>query len=478
MSREPVIGGDVGNWGAVLNDFLSVSHNSDGTQKSLPYIPILNDVVVVPTGVAATDTANLQAAVNTLTGAANPASNTRIPTGRLLLGGGTFVVNADILIQSVEGFHLQGAGKDTTYIKATGAGFTTAVLNVDGSAYSTYEGFTIQGDGTEQVTNAIAQQWTAGAGRSTTMNTWRNISIRNLKCVNGFNALGHNQNDGTTLQDMYIVGSQVAGSWSASGNWQRGVLLGDATSANNLDHVLLNVNCTFWYYGVFGNGPNFWAFGSEPFGNFADYAGQSPHGISITGVESQSSSRFYEVTGGGSAICPLAIRDVNVIGANLNGDGKVINATAANVGPLSIDNFTCTEAGAIILVGGFATHWASIVASNVCMQTAVGSAFVINASPGTIDVTNYGQMNSSNQIIAMTRHWTNNSGTAVLVGGTVTVSDTNITATSKIKLSVYTPGGTVGAPYVSVKTAATGFTITSTSGADTSTVYYEIDAYT
>jgi hypothetical protein len=35
-SRLPTIGGDSGSWGRVLNDFLSVEHNADGTQKTLP----------------------------------------------------------------------------------------------------------------------------------------------------------------------------------------------------------------------------------------------------------------------------------------------------------------------------------------------------------------------------------------------------------------------------------------------------------
>ena len=34
MSRLPIIGGDAGSWGTVLNDFLLVSHNNDGTLKN------------------------------------------------------------------------------------------------------------------------------------------------------------------------------------------------------------------------------------------------------------------------------------------------------------------------------------------------------------------------------------------------------------------------------------------------------------
>lgn len=36
MARLPVPGSDKGTWGGVLNDYLSVEHNADGTQKTVP----------------------------------------------------------------------------------------------------------------------------------------------------------------------------------------------------------------------------------------------------------------------------------------------------------------------------------------------------------------------------------------------------------------------------------------------------------
>lgn len=36
MARLPQIGGDDGQWGSVLNDFLAVGHNTDGSIKGLP----------------------------------------------------------------------------------------------------------------------------------------------------------------------------------------------------------------------------------------------------------------------------------------------------------------------------------------------------------------------------------------------------------------------------------------------------------
>jgi hypothetical protein len=65
-------------------------------------------------------------------------------------------------------------------------------------------------------------------------------------------------------------------------------------------------------------------------------------------------------------------------------------------------------------------------------------------------------------------------GTAVLGGGgTATVADINVTANSLIVLDNNVLGGTAGFLRVT-KTPGTGFTITSSSATDTSTVNYVI----
>lgn len=65
-------------------------------------------------------------------------------------------------------------------------------------------------------------------------------------------------------------------------------------------------------------------------------------------------------------------------------------------------------------------------------------------------------------------------GTATLVAGSVVVSNTSVTANSRIMLTTQTPGGTIGVQYISARTAGTSFTITSTSNTDTSTIAYLI----
>ncbi len=65
-------------------------------------------------------------------------------------------------------------------------------------------------------------------------------------------------------------------------------------------------------------------------------------------------------------------------------------------------------------------------------------------------------------------------GTATLVAGTATVSNTTVTANSRIFVTSNTDGGTPGWLRVSAKVNSTSFTITSSSATDTSTVAWMI----
>lgn len=72
--------------------------------------------------------------------------------------------------------------------------------------------------------------------------------------------------------------------------------------------------------------------------------------------------------------------------------------------------------------------------------------------------------------IAITEGANARMGVATLVGGTVVVSNTSVTADTRIFLTCQAPGGTPGFLRVSARTAATSFTILSSSGTDTSVV--------
>lgn len=65
-------------------------------------------------------------------------------------------------------------------------------------------------------------------------------------------------------------------------------------------------------------------------------------------------------------------------------------------------------------------------------------------------------------------------GAVALVAGSKVVNNSKITANSRIQLTSQVDGGTPGFLRVSARAPGTSFTITSSSGTDTSTVAYEI----
>lgn len=94
--------------------------------------------------------------------------------------------------------------------------------------------------------------------------------------------------------------------------------------------------------------------------------------------------------------------------------------------------------------------------------------YVFAIRPLTVEITTAGVQLKS-------KEGTNSlSGVATLVGGTVTVSNANITASSRIFLTGQNSSGTPGDLYVSARSNGVSFTITSTSGSDTRDVAYFI----
>lgn len=83
MARLPTIGGDDGNWGTILNDYLSQAHNPDGTLKNTGTLgskapladPTFTGHVTVPTPTSSTD-ATTKAYVDSTVSAGAPDSTT------------------------------------------------------------------------------------------------------------------------------------------------------------------------------------------------------------------------------------------------------------------------------------------------------------------------------------------------------------------------------------------------------------------
>jgi hypothetical protein len=176
----------------------------------------------------------------------------------------------------------------------------------------------------------------------------------------------------------------------------------------------------------------------------------------------------------------------SVDGANSNSTGITINvgntlasATGVTATGLLFDAHTTCAAGDVtsnnygmsVYVSGAGTNYAALLNGG-----NVGFGF----NPPTTAPTEALSVNGNIRIsgkhgLKITEGTDGTMGKATLVAGTVLVNTTKVTANSRIFLMSENGAAlTVGTPYVSARTAATSFTITSTSATDVSDVAWII----
>jgi hypothetical protein len=187
-------------------------------------------------------------------------------------------------------------------------------------------------------------------------------------------------------------------------------------------------------------------------------AAASALSIDLAGSGTASQGIFVTSSAGGTTGTLLHLRN--------GGTGALVEVTAA--GALKFGSGTGATDSTISRTGANALQTLG--------NFTVGGYLAINAGQsdgqwtlwsGTKNVLNIGTAGGG---VAIKEGTNARSGVSTLVAGTVVVANTSVTATTRIQLTSQADGGTPGWLRVSARTAATSFTITSSSGTDTSTV--------
>lgn len=118
MARLPTVGGDNDNWGTVLNEFLDVAHNTDGTLKNHFYN--IRDYGASP---GASSAVNL-AAINSAISAASSAGG-----GIVYIPAGTYSISNSIVIRS--NVSLRGDGFNSVLQQASDSSNSIGIINQD-----------------------------------------------------------------------------------------------------------------------------------------------------------------------------------------------------------------------------------------------------------------------------------------------------------------------------------------------------------
>jgi hypothetical protein len=354
------------------------------------------------------DTAAINAAINAVTGNASPAATTRFPAAGVYLPPGLYRVTSDLLIQSVEGFAFAGAGAELTILIASGTGFKTAVLNIDGSAKGSFQGFTIMGDGTEAaggkaLPNAINLTWTTAAARSTTANIFNNIYVRTLKFACGMRMGAPSgtarQVDGTTIRDVIVSGAGNA-RYAYTTLYLYGFYFGNGITGNQYDFVAYNSSASQCQAGVYCDASGFEWYGGQPALNGIEFQFVgAPAQTTIQGIQSQDSGQLLNVIGG-STVATVSVRDVLFTTEFLVRSGHWIQVTGIARGWefSNIRAWTGAARPVIFFSGQGNAEVATLI--NVSQQNTAAAGIVVQ-SGGSVKLINYMQLNADPQLTAV-----------------------------------------------------------------------------
>lgn len=208
------------------------------------------------------------------------------------------------------------------------------------------------------------------------------------------------------------------------------------------------------------------------------YLGGVPNAESVRVVTVPSCVNRFHMTGtvsaAGYVVLSVAGSDTNITTFMYNkGTGGWGFTNSSQQRYFSISTNSLTAPANYVEMAAAATTFAPKVTANgsdtnINLELAAKGTGNVAISTGSLEVSTVGAG------IRIKEGSNAKMGTATLVAGLAVVSNTSVTASSRIFLTSNADGGTPGWLRVSARTAATSFTITSSSGTDTSTVAYLI----
>jgi Pectate lyase superfamily protein len=288
------------------------------------------------------DTAAIQATIDAALGDADPKTTVREPKGPIHLPTGLYRVTSPLRIVSAQGVKLRGDGYTTRLVPV---GTMDSVLDLNGVAFSIFEGFRVEGDGArESVANAIHYYWDkATAARSSTANVFRDVTVANTRCVSAFRVgkPGDSpQVDNTAYYNLYLAGRWRPGE---SRWYQHGFHLGTGIFGNIVGHSAYNVVSASWQSGVTVDATNYAQWGGASGQNGVDFTARTLAYFSVQGVRSEGAGRLFESIGRSSNDALYSLSDLVYSADRMAPDGEFVRMTAN--GNLNIRNLQVTNGG-------------------------------------------------------------------------------------------------------------------------------------
>lgn len=289
------------------------------------------------------------------TPAPDPVTNFRLASYAVVVPAGVYQIDAPIVIRSVIGLRVLGTG----YCELQATANMTAIFDINGLSNGQIDGFCLQGANLlVEVDTALHSYWAvAGSLRSSTMNIFSNIWIRNLNYVQGI-WLGRTGDGAVQVDNHTLINCLINGLWVTpeASRYQYGVRVGNGASGNNLVHRGVGLSVARNRYNIYNDNSQFIGIGLDlGWGEVDIWTGISGYNR-YSGIRSEHSQRLLQ-TGGPTSACPQVEVDNAVFSAvDIATDRQWFRIHAAGTHKMS--NCRVNGAGAsppLIVVGGGGT---------------------------------------------------------------------------------------------------------------------------
>lgn len=266
---------------------------------------------------------------------------------------------------------------------------------------------------------------------------------------------------GTAPQLIAADGSSSAPTYSFNGSTNTGFFASGSylgVTNNGSYRSVFSADTGYGFFGVTSNSSGFFLNTNSPnavLSSNSDITSTSPFRSVFSNASNPTVPTFSMLRSRGTLASPTVVTTGDDIGRV--GGYAYVGATGAFVEAANIAfDSTGTIADNSTGVGGIIRINARVVGSAIAEVANFSGTSFTQAAGQTYSVSS-----GTNQ----------RAGNATLVGGTVTVNNTTVTANTIVMLTRKTAGGTLG-NLTYTTSAATSFTINSDSGTDTSTVSY------
>lgn len=326
---------------------------------------------------------------------------------------GTYAgATALLSLRSVEGFRLITDGAQATKFLATAS--MEAVVDLNGVALSTFDGFTVESQGgtggTITVQKAVKIHWdnsggAANSARSTFANHFEHIHVAACRYVIGVQvgsegALANNQVDSQTFGRINVGGGNASAASLDATLWQAGVRFGAAVFGNNLLHRANYIKSQFNTRGIHMAASQVSVGEAQLQANGTDIYFEGARGFfGIASGRSEQSARFISTSGASGVGAFVSVSDYVWHPQKLNADGFWIDFPLAGSLRLSnIDMVSATiDSGATPKIKATPTKKLVILIDGIGLSQTIDTAFSLS-SPASAVIRGYRNL-SANAVV-------------------------------------------------------------------------------